>query len=210
MTRLAVVSSRIFDCPCSLYDIVGGILRPSRMRRTSLRGLVERVSGRDVGDQADGELPIRALQRRRPEAALDGGDVVDAHLAGGRRHGQPSDLRDVAPLVLEHADLDRVLLGTFLVERDLVVAGHREPERVADGRHPHAEIGRALAIDGDVNLRIRDVQGDLDVGEARQLLRRQQRALRVIGDLAAGRARGCSRRWRSRRCLRRCRARCAP
>ena len=78
MIRLAVVSSRIFDCPCSLNDIVGGILRPARMRADVVRRLVERVAGRDVGDQADGELPVRALERRRPEAALDGGDVVDA------------------------------------------------------------------------------------------------------------------------------------
>ena len=37
-------------------------------------------------------------------------DVVDAHRAGRRRHRQPADLLDVAALVLEHADLDRVLL----------------------------------------------------------------------------------------------------
>ena len=79
--------------------------------------------------------------------------------------------------------LTGILLGPFLVERDLVVAGHREPQRVADGRHPHAEIGGALAIDGDVDFRVRDVQRDLGVGEARQLLRREQRLLRVVGDL---------------------------
>ena len=98
----------------------------------------------------------------------------------------------VAPLVLEHADLDRVLLLPFLVERDLVVAGHRQPQRVADGRHPHAEIGGAPAIDGDVNLRVRDAQAHLRLGEARQLLRRLERLHRVVGQLLRGRARGCS------------------
>ena len=144
------------------------------MAANVVRRLVERVSGRDVRDQADGELPVRALQHGRPEAALDRGDVVDPHRPGRRRHGQPADLLDVAPLVLEHAHLDGILLGPFLVERNLVVAGHRQAQRVADGRHPHAEIGGALPIDGDVNLGVRDVQRDLDVGEARQLLRREQ------------------------------------
>ena len=65
------------------------------------------------------------------------------------------------PLVLEHADLDRVLLLPFLVERDLIVAGDGQPQRVADRRHPHAEIGGALAVDGDVDLGIRDVELDL-------------------------------------------------
>ena len=87
----------------------------------------------------------------------------------GRRHRQPADLLRVAPLVLEHPDLDRVLLLPFLVERNLVVAGHRQPQRVADRRHPHAEIGGAPAIDGDVNLRVRHAQAHLRLGEARQL-----------------------------------------
>ena len=94
-------------------------------------------------------------------------DVVDADRPVGRRHGQPADLLGVAPLILEHADLDRVLLLPFLVERDPIVAGHRQPQRVADGRHPDAEVGGAPAIDRDVNLRVRDAQAQLRLGEAR-------------------------------------------
>ena len=80
-----------------------------------------------------------------PRPRFDARDVVDAHRPGRRRHGQPADLVRVAALVLEDADLDRILLLPFLVERDLIVARHREAQRVADRRHPHAEIGGALA-----------------------------------------------------------------
>ena len=52
----------------------------------------------------------------------------------------PTDV-DVAALALEHADLDRVLLAGFAIRRDLVVAGDHQPERVADRRHAHAEVG---------------------------------------------------------------------
>ena len=77
----------------------------------------------------------------------------------------------VAPLVFEHADLDRILLLPFLVERNPVVAGHGQTQRVADGRHPHAEIGGAAAVHRDVNFRVRDAQTQLRLGEARQPLR---------------------------------------
>ena len=95
---------------------------------------------------------------------------------------------DVAPLVLEDADLDRILLLAFLVERDLVVARHRQPQGVADRRHPHAEVGGALAIDGDVHFGIRQVQADLRLGQARQLLRGRERPQRVVRDLVQIRA----------------------
>ena len=127
-------------------------------------------------------------------------DVVDAHRAGRRRHRQPADLLDVAPLVLEHADLDRVLLLAFLVERDLVVAGHREPQRVADGRHPHAEVGGALAVDRDVDFRVRDVERDLRPRSGSAASAPPRAPASSTRRSVAGRARGCSRRSRSRRC----------
>ena len=100
-----------------------------------------------------------------------------------RGNGQPADLFDIAALALEHADLDGILLLPFLVERDLVVAGDRQPKRIADRRHPHAEVGGPFSVDGNVNLGIRDVEPDLDLGQARHALRRNQRSFRVLGDL---------------------------
>src|SRR4029450_9509329 len=85
-------------------------------------------------------------------------------------------------------NLDRVLLGPLLVERDLVVAGHCEPERVADGRHPDAKVRGAPAVHSDVNLGVREVEGDLGVGEAWHLLRRKERAFGVLGNLLEIRA----------------------
>ena len=77
---------------------------------------------------------------------------------------------DVAALALEDPDLDGILLLPFLVERDLVVSRDRQPQHVADRRHPHAKVGGALAVDRDVDLRIRDIEADLDLGQAGQLL----------------------------------------
>ena len=92
-------------------------------------------------------------------------------------------LGDVAALILEDANLDRVLLLAFLVERDLIVTRHRQPQRVADRRHPHAEIGGAFAIDGNVNLRIGDVEVDLRLGDAANVLRGSKCTLGVLADL---------------------------
>ena len=141
------------------------------------------MARRDIRDEIDRELSIRALQRGRTEAALEPGDVVDAHRSGGRRHGEPADLRDVAALALQHADLDRILFLPFLEERDLVVARHGETQRVPDGRHPHAEIRGALAIDRDVHFGIRHVQPYLDLCDAGDVLSRSERLLRILGNL---------------------------
>ena len=183
MIRFVVVSSRIFDWPCSRNDMSGGRFRPANIFRTSFDASSSACPGATSDVIMHGELPVRSLQRARPESALDPRDVVDPDRPGGRRHGQPADLLRVAPLILEDADLDRVLLLPFLVERDPVVAGHGQPQRVADRRHPHAEIGGAPAIDRDVNLRVRDAQAHLRIGEARQSLRRLERLQRVVGQL---------------------------
>ena len=100
-------------------------------------------------------------------------------LARGRRDRQLADRLDVAPLALQHAHLDRILLRALAKVRDLVVAGDHQPQRVADGLHADAEIGRPPPIDRDADLRVGDVQRDLGVGEARQLLRLFDRAQRV-------------------------------
>ncbi len=86
-------------------------------------------------------------------------------------------------LVLEHPDLDRILLGPLLVERDLVVAGHGQPQNVADRGHADAQVGGALAIDGHMDFRVRQIEPDLDLGQARQLLRRDERSLGIVGNL---------------------------
>ena len=100
--------------------------------------------------------------------------------------------------LFEHADLHRVLLLPFLVERNLIVAGHRQAQRVADGRHPHAEIGGALAIDGDVHLRIRHAEADLDLGEARAASAPPRARSSSIRRSGRDPARECSPRSRSR------------
>src|SRR5262249_60709214 len=48
----------------------------------------------------------------------------------------------------------------------------------------YAEVGRAAAIDGDVNLRVRDAQTEFGFGDARQFLDRFERAEREVTQLA--------------------------
>jgi serine/threonine protein kinase HipA of HipAB toxin-antitoxin module len=99
-------------------------------------------------------------------------DVIDAHLAAGRRrHRQPPDGADVAPLILEDTDLHRILLAALAVGRNLIVAGDHQPQRAADRRDPDAEIRRAGAVDRDLHLRARVGERGLHVDHARQPLR---------------------------------------
>ena len=77
---------------------------------------------------------------------------------------------DVAALALEHADLHRVLLAGFAVRRDLVVAGHHQPQRVADRRHAHAEVGGARAVDRDLHFGAGIAVVGLRVDQARRRL----------------------------------------
>src|SRR5438128_146649 len=87
---------------------------------------------------------------------------------------------EVAALALEHANLDWVLLRTLPIRRDLVVAGDRQAERVADRRHAHAKIGRAPAVDRHAHFGVGDVERDLRVREARRLLRLRDRLQGVV------------------------------
>jgi hypothetical protein len=80
------------------------------------------------------------------------------------------------------------LLLPFLEERDLIVAGDGEAQRIADGRHPHAEIGGAFAVDGDVDFGVRQVEPDLHLRDARDVLRRDERFLRILRNLSQIRA----------------------
>ena len=76
---------------------------------------------------------------------------------------------DVAALVLQHADLHRILLAGFTIAGDLVVAGHHQPQRVADRRHAHAEVGGARPIDRDLHFRAGVAVVGLGVDQARRL-----------------------------------------
>ena len=154
MIMFVVVSSRIFDCPCSLNDIVGGMLRPASILRTSFDASSSAWPGATsairftVNCRSDRCRVVGPSPRSsRAMLSIRTGPFADGTVR------RPISL-DVAALVLEHADLDRVLLLPFLEEGDLIVARHRQPQRVADRRHPHAEVGGALAIDGDVDLRV--------------------------------------------------------
>ena len=111
------------------------------------RRLVERVAGGNVGVVVDRVLPVRAGDTCGPEASLQPRDVVDPdRLARGRGDRQLADHVDVAALALQHANRHGVLLAGFAIRRDLVVAGHHQPERVADRRHAHPEVGGARPI----------------------------------------------------------------
>ena len=96
MTRFAVVSSRIFDCPCSSNDMVGGIFRAVSRRANVVRGLVERVSRRHIRDQLTANCRSERWSMVGPRPRSIVRDVVDPDLPGRRRHGQPADLCDVA------------------------------------------------------------------------------------------------------------------
>ena len=90
---------------------------PVKHRADVVRRLVERVAGRDVGDQLHGELPVRraaASLGPRPRSmramlSMRTGPFADGTVS------RPISAMSRA-LVLEHADLHRILLRPFLVE----------------------------------------------------------------------------------------------
>src|SRR4030095_5199988 len=133
-------------------------------------GRVERVARLQIRREGDRELTIRSLHLRGPETALEPRHAVDSHRTVRRRHGETRDGVRVAALVRAYADLHRVLLRAVPEGRDLVLTGHHQPERAADGRHANAKVGGARAIDSHSDLRVAVVHGDLRVGTPRRLL----------------------------------------
>ena len=101
-----------------------------------------------------------------------------------RGDGELAHHVDVAALALQHANRDRVLLAGFAIRRDLVVAGHHQPERVADRRHAHAQVGRARPIHGHLHLGAGIAVIGLRVDEARGLLGLLDDPLRVVVERA--------------------------
>ena len=209
MIRFAVVSSRIFDWPCSRNDIVGGMLRPASIVRTSFDASSSAWPG------ATSALRV-TVNCRFERCSVVGPRPRSIRAMLSIRTGPFADgtvSRPISSMSRRWFSSTRILTGycscPFLVEGDLIVPGDRQPQRVADRRHPHAEIGGALPIDGDVHLGVRDVQADLRLGQARQPLAPPRAPASSTRRSARDRARGCWPRSGSRPALHRCPARCA-
>ena len=171
--RLSVVSSRLLRLA----------LHAARCSRAACAGRRSAGARRSTPRRARGQAPRRRcssiancrLMRvilRRPEAAVQLGDVVDAHRpAGRRRHRELADRARCRGAGLRaRGSSPDTARRAFAIARDLVVAGHHQPQRVADRRHPDAEIRGARAIDRDVHLRAGVAVVGPRVDEARRLL----------------------------------------
>src|SRR5260370_18302333 len=110
------------------------------------------MTRRDVSREHHGELSVRALEGAGPEAAFDLRDVIEAHWPVRGWQRQPADVLRVAPLILEDADLDGILLLPFLIKRDAIITSDRQAQHVADGFHPHAQISSSPTVDAHVHV----------------------------------------------------------
>lgn len=179
------------------HDQVGGGL--VQVARLALH--LKAVTGRhveighqppDVSSACPGATSaLRAMAKRGPrdacrtESTLELRDVVDPHRATAERaDGQCAHLVDVPSLILLDADLHRIPLATLAIVRDLVIARDHQTQRVVDGRHPHAEVGRFRTVYRDLHLRARVAVIRARVDQARRLSGPAQRLLRVLVQLA--------------------------
>src|SRR5579859_6988822 len=114
-------------------------------------GKVERIAGGDVGVDGDFEFSIVAPEGCWPGAANDRGHIFETHLPqlGRGHHHLCKDVRIVA-LTFEELHDDRILFGTFLKASDLVFAGIKKTDGVADIAHAHTYIRGALTIQLDL------------------------------------------------------------
>src|SRR5260370_25411681 len=101
------------------------------------------MTRRDVSREHHGELSVRALEGAGPEAAFDLRDVIEAHWPVRGWQRQPADVLRVAPLILEDADLDGILLLPFLIKRYAIITSHPQAKYLADGCHPRADLRNA-------------------------------------------------------------------
>ena len=163
--------------PACRNDIVGGRLSAGEHAR-GCRSTPRRARGpgATLGVSMHRELTVRSLQRARAEAALRSRAMLSM------RTGPVGDGTVSRPI---SAASRRWFSSTRDLDRDTAPAlpcrtksrsspDDGEAERVADGRHAHAEVGGPPPIHRDVDLRVRDAEAQLRLGEARRLLRRRR------------------------------------
>ncbi len=154
-----------------------GVLEP-------LHRLAHRVAVGQAGGDLDAADTVEAVERGRTGDLVQGDEVrqrdeltrtVRAHLdvgeVGCRRAFVRTALQD-----------DVVLATAIDIRRHDARAEHRL-ERAADGLQRDAEVGRAIAIHGDADLRLALLVVRVDVGQAGVLRGQIHQLLRPVGKL---------------------------
>src|SRR5258708_474579 len=126
------------------------------------------VGGREVNIDVAGDLPVLVADHRRTLAQVDARDFAERNLRASRRHQQDSTKRvQVAAIVREIADVDRIALAAFDGGRD-IFAAHARADRalnVADSQavprgdcavHVHVDVEPLRHTLGENPSRTRD------------------------------------------------------
>ena len=131
------------------------------------------VTGRDRGAQADLPLPVEPVNARGGLRRHELHDIVEAREAAVlARHEQPRDGGRVVAIVRLQSHLHVVILvhGFVAEARDAIVAADHDAQRAGDVLGIHAQIGGALAVDLDAQLRL--VELERGIGVLQSQLRR--------------------------------------
>ena len=129
-------------------------------------GEIEWIAGTNVGEDADLKFPVVALQARRPGAAPDASDIFKAHLSQfGRRDHHARQHIGIIALLRQQLHGDGILFRAFLEASNLVFAGIKQPDGIADVGHAYADIRGALPVQLHLQLRRIQVEAGIHVYE---------------------------------------------
>ena len=120
----------------------------------------------DVGLDRDLPLPVVAIDRRRAALALEERDIADLDdPSGAGRNQQVAHRRRIVAERLVEPEPDDDLVVAVLELADLFAADQR-PQVGGQRIDVDAKVGRARAIDGDLQLRLRRLEVGVGVHDA--------------------------------------------
>ena len=200
MIMLAVVSSRIFDCPCSRNDIVGGMLRPASILRTSF----DASSSAWPGATSAMRLTVNCRFER---CSVVGPRPRSSRAMLSMRTGPVGDgtvSRPISAMSRRWFSSTRILTG-YCSCPSLKNEIWSSPETARRSVLPMVAIRtprsaarlRSTATWTSGFDTFRPILASVRLGTS---LRRGERLLRVLRNLLADPGRGCSPRSRTRRC----------
>ena len=133
----------------------------------------------EAGEEGDRPLAVDAVDDARTAPLLDPDEVTEFDQSPVTRPDvESAQVVRIPSFFRIETDPQIVAFspGLILVFGHLGFAAHEEVDRLGDGRHVHPQVGRLVPVDEDLEFRLAQLEGGVDIHDPRHLWRTRPRS----------------------------------